>query len=447
MNDQPNRYAPADGRDTALRPVRRGSRLMRQLGVVLAILLVLAVGAWYLIPSGSGPAGRFAQNGPTPVVTQPARSGDMPIILNGLGTVTPLATVTVKTQISGTITQIAFTEGQMVKQGDFLVQIDPRPYQVALEQAEGTLARDQALLANAKVDLARYTKLVAEDSIAEQQLATQRALVAQDEGNVKTDQGQVDAAKLNLVYCHIIAPVAGRVGLRLVDLGNYVTPGDANGLVVLTQLQPITVVFTLPEDNIPQVMKRLLSGAQLPVTAFDRSHATKLADGTVLTVDNEIDTSTGTLKVKASFPNEDDSLFPNQFVNVDLLLDTQHNATLVPQSAVQRGAPGTYVYVVKDDTAAVRPITLGPGNANDIAITKGIAVGEAVVTDGADRLKDGAKVTIPAANGGGAAGAGGKPQGADQQGQGQDSQQHHHRRQNEPGGQDSNGNNSQSKPQ
>jgi len=333
--------------------------------------------------------------GPMPVVAAPARTGDMPIVLNGLGAVTPIATVTVQSQISGQIVAIPFKEGDLVKPGDALIQIDPRPYQVALEQAQGALVRDQALLANAKIDLTRYQTLFAQDSVAEQTLATQKSLVVQDEGNVKTDQGQIDAAKLNLIYCHIVSPIAGRVGLQQVTLGNYVTPAEPNGLVVVTQLKPITVVFTLPEDQIPALQQQLHAGNTLPVTAYDRSNTTKLATGTLQTVDNQIDPTTGTVKLKAIFQNDDETLFPNQFVNIGLLLSTLHNATLVPQSGVQRGAPGTYVYVIgPQQTVSVRKITLGPGDANNIVVTQGLKPGEQVVIDGADKLKDGAKVLL-----------------------------------------------------
>jgi membrane fusion protein, multidrug efflux system len=367
--------------------------------VVIAVLAFLVLLAWLLYPrAGQNPAagGRFGGNGaPMPVVTAAARSGDMPITLIGLGTVTPLATVTVQSQIAGQIMKIAFKEGQTVKAGDPLILIDPRPYEVALEQAEGALARDKALLANARVDLDRYQTLFAQDSIAEQQLATQKALVAQDEGNVKTDQGQIDAAKLNLTYCHVVSPIGGRVGLQQVTLGNYVTPAEPNGLVVVTQLQPITVVFTLPEDDIPPLMQRLKSGATLPVTAYDRTNTQVLATGTLQSIDSQIDNTTGTLKLKAIFPNTDQSLFPQQFVNVVLLLDTLHGATLIPQAGVQRGAPGTYVYIVNSDqTVSVRKVTLGPGDPTNITIAQGLKPGETVVVDGADKLKDGAKVLL-----------------------------------------------------
>ncbi|HVP32494.1 MAG TPA: MdtA/MuxA family multidrug efflux RND transporter periplasmic adaptor subunit [Steroidobacteraceae bacterium] len=394
--------------------------------VILGVLVLLALFAWLLTPgkSARGPAGgRFAAGGPMPVVTAQARTGDMPITLIGLGTVTPLATVTVQSQISGQIVKIAFKEGQTVKEGDPLIQIDPRPYQVALEQAEGALARDKALLANARVDLERYQTLFAQDSIAEQQLATQKSLVAQDEGNVRTDQGQIDAAKLNLTYCHIVSPISGRVGLQQVNVGNYVTPAAPNGLVVVTQLKPITVLFTLPEDDIPPILKQMRAGAALPVTAWDRTNTQQIATGTLQSIDSQIDTTTGTIRLKAIFPNSDESLFPQQFVNVVLLLDTLHGATLIPQAGVQRGAPGTYVYLVNaDQTVNVRKVTLGPGDATNISITQGLAPGETIVVDGADKLKDGAKVMLRQGTGAGGAAPGAEAPGAGQpkrSGQGQ----------------------------
>jgi multidrug efflux system membrane fusion protein len=383
---------------------RRG--LWRPLGWVL-LLLLLAAGLAYLLYSrqAAQPArtGRAATATLSPVAVAQVAKGDMPIVFTGLGTVTPLATVTVKTQINGQLTQIAFEEGQLVHKGDFLAEIDPRPYQAALDQALGTLGRDQALQRTAEVDLNRYRTLVAQDSIAKQQYDTQVELVRQYQGTVKTDQGLVDNARLNLNYCHIITPVTGRVGLRQVDQGNYVQTSDANGLVVITQVQPITVIFTLPEDNLPPVLKRLRAGASLAVTAYDRSQQTKLATGTLNTVDNQIDVTTGTVKLRAQFANDDESLFPNQFVNIQLLVDTQHDALIVPTSAIQRGAPGTFVYAVQpDSTVKVAPVKLGPTANDKVAITSGLAVGDKVVTDGADKLRDGAKVTLasePSASG------------------------------------------------
>ncbi|MGP8034450.1 MAG: MdtA/MuxA family multidrug efflux RND transporter periplasmic adaptor subunit [Steroidobacteraceae bacterium] len=416
MNDV-NRDPSAVGTPGSIALLWQKVRTAPRAAVVIAVLVAIALLAWLLTPK-AGPStagGRFAGGGPMPVLTGQARTGDMPITLIGLGTVTPLATVTVQSQISGQIMKIAFKEGQTVKAADPLLLIDPRPYQVALEQAEGALARDKALLANARVDLDRYQTLFAQDSIAEQQLATQKSLVAQDEGNVLTDQGQIDAAKLNLTYCHIVSPITGRAGLQQVNVGNYVTPAEPNGLVVVTQLQPITVVFTLPEDDIPPLLQRLKTGATLPVTAYDRTNTQVLATGTLQSIDSQIDNTTGTLKLKAIFPNTDQSLFPQQFVNVVLLLDTLHGATLIPQAGVQRGAPGTYVYVVNaDNTVSVRKVTLGPGDPTNITITQGVAAGETVVVDGADKLKDGAKILLRGAAG---AAAQGGPSGAGAPGQ------------------------------
>jgi multidrug efflux system membrane fusion protein len=319
----------------------------------------------------------------------------MPVTLSQLGTVTPLAMVTVKTQISGYLVQVAFREGQMVNKGDFLAQIDPRPYQVALEQAQAQLAKDQALLKNAQLDLQRYNTLVSQNSIAKQTRDTQISLVAQYEATTKADQAQIDAQRLNLTYCRIVSPVTGRVGLRQVDAGNYVQTSDANGIVVVTQLQPISVIFTLPEDNLPEVMKRVRAGAVLPVTAYDRTGSTELAQGKLDTVDNQIDTTTGTVKLRAIFDNEQEVLFPNQFVNVKLLVNTLHDADIVPSAAIQRGAPGTFVYVVKpENTVGVQKVKLGPSDGQRIAVLSGLEPGENVVIDGTDRLRDGAKVTI-----------------------------------------------------
>jgi multidrug efflux system membrane fusion protein len=416
MNDQNRIASPliaAPEADT--RPAWRKSLSTRRRWLVVAgIVLGFLVLAWLLKPHGtqSTSGGRFAASGPMPVVTARATTGDMPITLIGLGTVTPLATVTVQSQISGQIMHIHFKEGQTVKAGDSLIQIDPRPYQVALEQAQGALKRDKALLANARVDLDRYQTLFAQDSIAEQQLATQKSLVAQYQGAVLTDQGLIDAAKLNLTYAHIVSPIDGRVGLQQVNVGNFVTPSEPNGLVVVTQLKPITVVFTLPEDNVPALMQRM-HGTTLPVTAWDRSNTRQLASGTLQSIDSQIDTTTGTIRLKALFANDDEHLFPQQFVNVVLLLDTLHGATLIPQAGVQRGAPGTFVYVMNaDQTVSVRKVTLGPGDANNVTITAGLRPGDTVVVDGADRLKDGAKVVNRQ---GGAAhpGAGGASAGSD----------------------------------
>jgi multidrug efflux system membrane fusion protein len=321
--------------------------------------------------------------------------GDIPIVLSALGTVTSLASVTIKSQISGYLTQVLFREGQMVRQGDLLAVVDPRSYEVALAQYEGQLQKDQALLQNAQLDLARYRRLNTQDSISRQTVDTAAAAVAQDEGTVRTDQAQVDAQKLNLAYCHITAPVAGRVGLRQVDSGNYVTASDTDGIVVVTQLQPISVVFTLPEDRLPQVMKRLRAGGHLTAAAYDRTNTEKLADGMLETVDNQIDTTTGTVKLRAVFDNADEALFPNQFVNVRLLVNTLQNVVIAPSTAIQTGTPGTFVYLVTgENTVAVRKVKAGAAAEGHVAILSGLAVGDRVVVDGADRLHEGAKVTI-----------------------------------------------------
>jgi membrane fusion protein, multidrug efflux system len=338
--------------------------------------------------TGRGPAS-------VPVVTAPVERGDLPIVLNALGTVTPLATVTVKTQIAGRLVSLGFQEGQLVKAGDFLAQIDPRPYQIALEQAQAQLVRDTALLNDARIDLARYRTLAAQDSIPRQQLDTQEYLVHQYEGTVRADEASVDSARLNLEYCHIVAPLGGRVGLRQVDQGNYVQTSDPNGIVVITQLQPISVIFTLPEDNVPAVVARLAAGATLPVTAYDRALTTKLATGTLLTVDNQIDTTTGTVRLRAQFDNRDNRLFPNQFVTALLLVDTLKSTAIAPSAAIQRGAPGVFVYVVNDQRVVnLRPVKLGPTDGQRVAVASGLNPGDQVVVDGADKLRDGAKVTL-----------------------------------------------------
>jgi membrane fusion protein, multidrug efflux system len=390
------------------------ARSGRRSALWLLIVLLVVAGAvvWVVLRAGkeAAPAGRFQSSGPMPVGTAKAETRDMPIELSGLGTVTPLATVTVKTQINGQLSDVAFKEGQLVNKGDLLAQIDPRPYQVALAQAEGQLAKDQALLKNAELDLARYKTLVAQNSIARQTLDTQASTVQQARGTVQADQALVDTQKLNLTYCRIVSPTGGRVGLRQVDPGNYAQTSDPNGIVVITQLQPISVIFTLPEDDLPAVLRRLHAGAALAVTAFDRTGTTRLDSGSLETVDNQIDTSTGTVKLRAIFNNPEQILFPNQFVNIKLLVDTLHNATTVPSGAIQRGAPGTFVYVVKpDDTVAAQPVSLGPSDNQRVAVTKGLEPGQAVVTDGADRLKDGAKVRLAEAAPPGAAGDGTTP--------------------------------------
>jgi multidrug efflux system membrane fusion protein len=396
------------------RPVTRKrvkSKTDRRLGLLLLLIGAAAAGWWvYNRAPAPPPARQNAFTAAMPVVAAPAVTGDIDITLNGLGTVTSLATVTIKSQISGQLVRVAYQEGQMVNKGDLVAEIDSRPYELALAQAQGALERDEALLQSAELDLKRYQDLAKTNAIPRQQLDTQVSLVAQDKGLVISDKAQIDTQKLNIAYCHMVSPVTGRAGLRLVDPGNYVTANDASGIVVITQLKPISVIFTVAEDNLPQIVKRLRAGATLPVTAFDRSGATKLATGTLKTLDNQIDTTTGTLKLRAEFTNEDDSLFPNQFVNVRLLIDTLHDATVVPTSAIQRGAPGTFVYLVNaDNTVAVRPVTLGPASAERVAIQAGLAPGDRVVIDGADKLRTGARVVPRNAEGG--AGGGRAPGG------------------------------------
>src|SRR5262249_41010336 len=352
---------------------------------------------WFFQPARERPGRRPADGGRVGRVGG-VRGGDMAVTLDALGTVTALPTVTVKTQISSKLTEVGFTEGQSVKKGDFLAQIDPRPYQAALDQAQGQLARDEALLAAAKIDLARYEKLMTQDSIARQQVDTQRALVLQDEAIVRSDKANVENAALNLNYCRIVSLSDGRAGLRLVDPGNYLQAGDPNGVVIITQMQPISVIFTLPQDTIPQFLRKLRAGETLSVLAFNRSNTTQLAAGALTTLDNQIDVTTGTVRLRATFPNDDESLFPNQFVNIKLVVDTLRDATLVPSAAIQIGAPGPYVYIAgPDSTVSVRPIKVGPSSGERVVALEGLAPGDNVVVDGVDRLRDGAKIRVPEA--------------------------------------------------
>jgi len=340
-------------------------------------------------PGGGGPAA------PVPVVAVPARNADIDAYLNGIGTAAPLRTVAVKSRVTGQLLRVLFEEGQLVKEGQLLAEIDPRPFQVQLAQAEGQMVRDQALLENARLDLERYRTLFEQDSIAKQQVDTQAALVRQYEGAVKVDQSAIDNARLQLVYARITAPIAGRAGLRQVDSGNMVSGNETNGLVVITQLQPITVVFSIPQDSITAVMKRVQSGDKLPVEAWDRELRTKLASGVLASVDNVVDPATGTVRLRAQFANDDNALFPNQFVNVRMKLDTLREAVVIPSAAVQRGAQGFFVYVVKpDQTVAVRAIKPGTVDGQRTAIAEGLAPGEVVVIDGMDRLREGARVEV-----------------------------------------------------
>lgn len=341
-----------------------------------------------------GPGGPGMGNFSVPVVAAAAQHGDLPVYFNGLGTVTAFNTVTVRSRVDGQIINVAFKEGQYVHEGDLLVQIDSRPFQVQLEQAEGQLAKDQAQRKDAEANLERYKLLFKEGVIPQQQLDTQAALVGQFDGSIKSDQSQVDNAKLQLTYSRITAPINGRVGLRLVDPGNIVHANDTNGIVVITQLQPIAVLFSLPQDNLPQVNAKLRAGVQLNVEAYDRDDTTKVAAGKLLTIDNQIDPTTGTYKLKSIFNNSDNALFPNQFVNIHLLVDTMRNLTIVPASAIQRGPQGTYVYAVgSDNTVKIRPVNVALTTANSVGLSGGINAGDVVVVDGQDKLQDGSKVT------------------------------------------------------
>jgi multidrug efflux system membrane fusion protein len=388
---------PSHAPDTA--PGRRSGRRWLWRCVLLTGLAVAAWGAWRRLEPQLERHASAAREGrreaPSPVGVATVGTGDMNVVLTGLGTVTPMATITVDTRISGELMAVGYREGQLVTKGSFLAEIDPRPYQVALEQAQATLAHESALLAQAKSDLARYVKLNREDSIAQQQAVDQEFLVQQDQATVQLDQANVDSAKLNLTYCHIVSPVTGRVGLRLVDPGNYVQTASSTALVVVTQLQPITVIFVLPEDDIPEVTRQLQGGQALRVSAYDRTNSVRIAEGTLLTVDNTVDTTTGAVKLRASFPNTDNALFPNQFVNARLVLNTLHDVTHVPEAAVQHGAPGTFVYIVKpDSTVHLQVIRTGVSDDGEVQVLSGLKAGDTVVVDGIDRLTDGAKVRI-----------------------------------------------------
>ena len=406
---------PAFPEDPPPEPPERSPRRVLVTAAIVALVAVgLAIGWYYFAghrtatesaaqgqaaaPSGAGgaPSGRRGggdASRPTPVATAAVRSGDFDVYLNALGTVTARGTVTVRSRVDGQLNRVLFNEGQVVKAGELLAEIDPRPFEVQLEQMNGQLARDQALLTNARVDLDRYQTLLAQDSIAKQQVDTQASLVRQYEAAIASDKGQVDSAKLQLSFTRIVAPISGRLGLRQVDSGNMIHANDTNGIVVITQVQPIDVVFPIPETNLPRVQRRLREGDPPTVDAYDRTQTRKLATGKLITIDNQIDTTTGTIKLKAAFGNDDSALFPNQFVNVRMLLDTLHGATIVPTAAVLRGAPGTFVYLLKaDNTVTVRTVKLGPIEGENAVVESGLAPGDVVVVDGTDRLREGAKI-------------------------------------------------------
>ena len=397
--------------------------------VWVVILVVIAAAVWYFrggrstseadgkatTPgqgAGRGKGGFGGAGMVVPVAVATAQTGDFPVYLVGLGSVTAFNTVTVRSRVDGQIVKVNFTEGQFVHQGDSLIEIDPRPYQVMLEQAEGQLAKDQAQLHDVQVDFERFQLLYSEGVIAKQQVDTQQAQVGQYQGAIKADQATIDNAKLQLVYAKITAPISGRVGLRLVDIGNIVHAADTSGLLVITQLQPISVIFTLPQDQLPQVMNKLHGGvaSRVPVEAYDRDDSKKIADGNLATIDNQIDPATGTYKLKAIFSNNDNSLFPNQFVNVHMLVDTRHNLMIVPAAAIQRGPQSTYVYVVAGgDMVKIRPVTVAQTTGNNVGISAGLSSGEVVVIDGQDKLQDGSRVTIGTSPTGNPASGNGQP--------------------------------------
>ncbi len=402
------------------RPPVSGGR--RWLGAVLAVVGLVTLGAlvWYLThrpPAANGGGPGSAASGASAVAGGPGGFGggrggrggagastvgvaaaaraDLPVYLDALGTATPTATVTVRPQVSGVITAVLFTEGQLVKKGQLIATIDPRPFEIALQQATGARLRDEAMLENNKVQLQRYRTLLSQDSIARQDVDTLAATVKQLEGTIVIDKANENTARLNLSYCRIVAPTAGRVGLRPVDPGNYIAAGDTNGVGVITQIAPIDVEFAVPQDRVPEIQDRVASGATLAVTAFDRTRTNKLDQGMFSTLDNQIDTQTGTVKAKARFPNAATQLYPNQFVNVRLLLRVQQGAIVIPVTAIRHGPNGDFVYVLNDDrTISVRSVTRGIATTDFIAVDKGLELGERVVTEGGDRLKDGARVQL-----------------------------------------------------
>jgi len=395
-------FTPEAKKNDVSKPTRP-PRSRRSWGVVLLVVCLIAIGAYLFFSRAQSRSAKKGQSPVTPmvpVIALEAKKADFNVYITGLGSVTPLNTVTVKTRVDGQLMEVSFREGQIVSSGDLLAKIDPRPFEAQLVQAEGQMARDQALLKNAQLDLQRFRSLLEKAAIAKQQADTQDALVHQYEGAVKADQGQIDNVKLQLVYCRITAPISGRVGLRLVDPGNIVHVSDATGLVVITQLQPIAVIFSIPEDSLPQVLARLKTGEHLPVEAYDREIRQKLAVGSLLTADNQIDPTTGTVRLKAIFPNQKNELFPNQFVNARLLVDVRREAVVVPTSAIQRGPQGTFVYVVKADrTATVQPVNVNEIQGGEASIKTGLSPGELVVVDGQDRLREGTRVDLRSQSG------------------------------------------------
>lgn len=408
-SEEPGRPPSPEGEQ----PARRRWPWVVGLGVAALIAVLLWTRSSQKEKSQAQAAKARTAQRTIPVVGAAAKTGDLSLYLTGLGTVTASNTVTIRSRVDGQLIRVAFREGQLVHQGDLLAEIDPRPFQVQLMQAEGQKAKDEAALKNARVDLARYMVLVQEDSISRQQLDTQAAAVNQLEATVKSDQAQVESAKLNLTYSRVTAPISGTVGLRLVDAGNIVHASDPNGLLVITQIQPITVVFTIPSDQLPQVLQQTKAGRQLPVEAYDRELKNRLASGSLLAIDNQIDQTTGTVKIKAIFQNENFALYANQFVNARLLADTLRGVVIVPTAAIQRSPQSTFVYVVKPDTTVeMRNVEVQLTQADDTVIRRGVSSGEVVVTDGVDKLQPGMKVTLATPGAGpprSPAAAGGQP--------------------------------------